>query len=359
MLAALALLAAGCSPTASAPAADGPDRPSSSSPVVSASSSGGAGATFTNPVLGQGADPFVTVVRGRYYYVQSSSDGTGVTLRSSTSLATLELAPETEIVRASGGAPCCEYWAPEVHRIGSSWYVYVAADDGDNDHHRTYVFKAPKITGPYAFAGQLALPGDRWAIDATVLTGHGGPYVVWSGWPGGTNGEQDIYLARLSSPTAAGHAVRLSRPQYGWETESGTVGVKVNEGPAVLEHGGRVYLTYSASGCWTPDYALGMLSADGSADLLQASSWHKSATPVFSGGRGSGEYGTGHNSFFTSPDGRQTWMVYHAVTDAEGSCGSDREVYAQPVTFSRGRPVLGRPSGRFAALPLPAGDPGP
>ena len=80
------------------------------------------------------------MVGRRYYYVQAASDGTGVSLRSSTSLTTLRFAPEQRIVDAGGGAPCCEYWAPEVHRIGSSWYVYVAADDGSNDHHRMYVF---------------------------------------------------------------------------------------------------------------------------------------------------------------------------------------------------------------------------
>lgn len=315
--------------------------------------------TFTNPVLGQGADPYLTVVKGRYYYIQSSSSGSGVSLRSAASLAALESAPEQQIVQVSGKAPCCEYWAPEVHRIGGSWYVYVAADDGTNEHHRSYVFKAPSITGPYTFAGELKLPGNRWAIDSTILDRRGVQYALWSGWPGGTNGEQDIYIAKLASPTrATGAAVRLSRPEHAWETRSGTVGVKVNEAPAVLQHGGKIYVTYSASGCWTPDYALGLLTADADSDPLDPKSWSKSKTPVFSGGAASGEYGTGHNGFFTSPDGKQTWMVYHAVTDENGSCESDREVYAQPVAFGPGgAPQFGKPSGSSARLALPSGDP--
>lgn len=342
------LLMSACTPQPEAPAVS-----------PSPSSAGSAVGTFTNPVLGQGADPFLTVVKGRYYYVQSSANGAGVTLRSATSITSLQSAPEQPIVQSSGSAPCCEYWAPEVHRIGTHWYVYVAADDGENENHRMYVFKAPQITGPYRFAGKLKLPGDRWAIDATILPGRGGPYVVWSGWPGATNGEQDIYLAKLAEPTrATGPAVKLSSPQYPWEEQAGTVGVRVNEAPAVLERGGKVFLTYSGSGCWTPDYALGLLVADASSNLLDKASWHKSATPVFSGDEASGEYGTGHNGFFTSPDGSQTWMAYHAVTEPAGSCGADREVYAQPVVFGDdGMPQFGKPSGT-RALALPAGDPG-
>ena len=317
-----------------------------------------AAGTIANPVLGRGADPFVTVVDKTYHYVQSATDGSGVTVRSSASLAALQAAPKKQIIRGgTHGAPCCEYWAPEVHRIGSRWYVYVAADDGNNAHHRMYVFSAAAITGPYAFDGELRLPGDRWAIDATVLTTGGRSYVLWSGWPGATNGEQDIYLARLASPTRAeGAGVRLSRPELDWETHAGSVGVRVNEAPSVLTSGSRVFVTYSASGCWTPDYALGMLSADLGSDLLDPASWRKSPAPVLAPGGDSGLYGTGHNGFFSSRDGSQTWLVYHAVTSPDGSCGADREVYAQPITFAAdGTPELGTPSA--APVPVPAGDP--
>lgn len=361
-----ALLVTGCSGGGGKGAASATTSVTRSSSSAGASSSSAADAgSFANPVLGQGADPFVTVVKGVYYYVQSAANGNGVTLRSSRSLATLQFAPESTIFEGGGSgdggtkAPCCEYWAPELHRIGNAWYVYVAADDGDNNHHRTYVLRASRITGPYRFAGELKLPDDRWAIDSTILSGRRGTYVLWSGWPGATNGEQDIYIAKLAGPTrTTGPRLRLSRPQYGWEEHSGTVGVHVNEGPAVLQHGGKVFVTYSGSGCWTPDYALGLLSADASSDPMRARSWHKSPNPVFQGGSKSGEYGTGHNTFFSSPDGKQTWNVYHAVTTSAGSCGNDRQVYAQPVTFgAAGTPQLGAPTGS-ARLPLPSGDPG-
>jgi len=344
---ALALTAA-CSPGTGGPAASAP-----------AASAPAAAATFTNPVLGQGADPFVTVVDGRYWSIQST--GNGVSLRSSASLTTLGTAEaETIFSGGDGGSPCCEWWAPELHEIDGRWYVYVAADDGDNVNHRSYVLKADKIEGPYRFAGELALPGRHWSIDSTVFTVGSKRYVAWSGWPGATNGQQNLYLAELSSPTEAkGPAARVSEPRLDWETKAGTVGVLVNEGPAVLVRDGKVFLTYSGSGCWTPDYAIGLLSADESANLLDPASWTKDPEPLFSGGEESGQWGTGHHSFFTSPDGSETWFAFHSVSTPEGSCGEDREVSVQPVGRGPdGRPDLGVPSGSTRQIPLPAGDPG-
>lgn len=348
-LSALALvLVTACTTTAPAPAPEAP----ASTPAAAAT-------TFTNPVLGQGADPFVTVVDGRYWSIQSS--GTGVTLRSSDSLASLgDAEPETIFSGGDEGSPCCEWWAPEVHEIDGRWYVYVAADDGDNDNHRTYVLEADAIDGPYSFAGRLQLPGNRWAIDATVFTAGDTRYVSWSGWPGKNNGQQNLHLAELATPTTVrGEPVVVSEPRLDWETQAGTVGVLVNEGPAALVRDGKVFLTYSGSGCWTPDYAIGLLSADEDADLLDPGSWTKDPEPLFAASEEEEQYGTGHHSFFTSPDGSQTWFAYHSVTSSEGSCGEDREISVQPLGEGPGgRPEFGVPSGRTAEIPLPAGDPG-
>ena len=314
---------------------------------------------LTNPVLGQGADPFVVFTDGQYHQVLSAGDGNGVVMRSATSLATLSTAPEQTIFTGGAdGSPCCEWWAPEVHQVDGRWYVYVAADDGDNENHRTYVLSADTITGPYAFEGRLELPGDRWAIDATVFAVGDVSYVAWSGWPGDKNGEQDLYLARLSSPTkVAGKAVRHSRPELAWETHAGDVGCAGQRGsgrPGPRRAG-------------VPDLLrLGLLDAGVRARHADRRRVGRPARPGLvdevPGARvrapeGSGLYGTGHNNFFTSPDGTQTWLVYHAVTTPEGSCGDDREVYAQPITFAAdGTPQLGTPSA--GDVPLPSGDPG-
>lgn len=159
--------------------------------------------------------------------------------------------------------------------------------------------------------------------------------------------------------TVTGSRTLLSRPTLPWETHPIAKTVLVNEGPEVLVHGGRVWVTYSGSGCDTPYYALGLLSAPIGATLTDPSSWHKASTPILQQDPSAGVYGTGHNIFFTSPDGRQVWTAFHATEDPNGNCGLEREVWAQKVSFaSGGAPVIGSPTSTTTAVRLPSGDPG-
>ena len=57
---------------------------------------------------------------------------------------------------------------------------------------------------------------------------------------------------------------------------------------------------------------MGLLWADETADLLAGHSWHKSPTPVFTTDESAGQFGPGHNSFTTTPDGKTDLLVYHA-----------------------------------------------
>jgi GH43 family beta-xylosidase len=317
---------------------------------------------FTNPVLGPGQDPSVVTYRGWYYFTQTSPASDYITIRQARSIKSLAAAPKKVVWAGSeSGSPCCDWWAPELHQIDGSWFIYTTADNGNNDNHRLQVLEASKPLGPYTYKGQLATPGGDWSIDPSPLELPGGQlYLFWSGWPGGTNGVQNIYIAQLSDPwTATGQRTMLSTPTYPWERHSGSVDVKVNESPEPLLHGNQVFVTYSASGCWTPDYALGLLSAPVNSDLLDASSWTKSRHPVFRSNAAADIYGPASNGFFTSPNGSQTWMVFHAVNDANGNCGLERDVYAQPVHWSAsGSPEFGEPVSLTTPVEVPAGDPG-
>lgn len=89
--------------------------------------------------------------------------------------------------------------------------------------------------------------------------------------------------------TLATDAVMLRKPEYDWEI----VTFWVAEGPSVLIRDGKVFLTYSASGTGT-EYAMGLLTADAEADLLDPASWTKSPDPVFASDPEVGIYGPGH-----------------------------------------------------------------
>src|SRR5690606_15120440 len=91
-----------------------------------------------------------------------------------------------------------------------------------------------------------------------------------------------------------------------WETR----GFRVNEGPAVIIRNGRVFMTFSASAT-DANYCIGLLTANAGANLLSASSWTKTQTPVFQSNSRTGEWGPGHNSFTVSEDGQSDILVYH------------------------------------------------
>ena len=89
----------------------------------------------------------------------------------------------------------------------------------------------------------------------------------------------------------------------------------MNEGPAVLKHNGKIYLTYSASDTGV-NYCMGMLTLDENADPLDPRCWEKKRLPVLKTEEEKGIYGPGHNSFSTDKDGDPV-IIFHARTEKE------------------------------------------
>jgi len=334
--------------------------------------------SFTNPLLPSGPDPWVTFKNGFYYYTASS--GRNLTLTRARSLADLKTAEKKVVwTPPAEGAYSKQLWAPELHHLRGKWYLYFAADDGPNRNHRMWVLENPAenpLEGQWTLKGKLADPADKWAIDGTVLDLGNRLYFAWSGWPGDANGTQSIYFAELENPwTLKGRRVLLSTPEFPWELAGDLhakrdpeqnpglnlddpLHVSVNEGPVFLTHGDDVFLIYSANGCWTDHYALGLLSAKKSANLLDPKSWTKSKLPVFWGSPAAGVYAPGHNSFFTSPDGSEHWILYHANPKPGAGCGGQRAPHMQRFSFGPdGFPVFGRPVPASQPQPRPSGDP--
>lgn len=228
-------------------------------------------------------------------------------------------------------------WAPELHRIDGRFYIYFAADDGHNPNHRMWVLAADTNDpdGRYSLVSRLET--ERWAIDGTVLdAGSGDRFFVWSGWPGQRNGQQNLYLARMKSPVELDRKrVLLTTPDQPWERK----GMPICEGPQVLRRNGRTFIVYSASGSWTEDYCLGLLTHSGG-DMTDPATWRK-VGPIFA--KNEHALGVGHCTFVTTPDEREDWIVYHAKTSRRHGW-SDREVRAQRFGWTAmGSPLLGEP----------------
>lgn len=316
--------------------------------------------TFTNPLLPSGPDPWVIYWKGNYYY--SNTTGANLTLRKTADITDLVHAETKVVWTPEPGHPWSkQLWAPELHRWGNKWYIYFAADAGDNASHRIYVVENKNddpTVGAWTLRGQVKDHTDRWAIDATIFEHRGTHYMVWSGWPAAGDGEQDLYIARMSNPWTINSARTLiSQPTQPWETHGDLPGrhVNVNEGPELLRHGNKLFLVFSASGCWTDFYTLGLLEADTSADLLDAKSWKKLDHPFLSTAPTADAFGPGHNGFFQSPDGKEDWIIYHANPKPGEGCGNFRSPRIQPFTWNAdGTPNFGKPVPLGQPLPKPS-----
>jgi GH43 family beta-xylosidase len=186
-----------------------------------------------------------------------------------------------------------------------------------------------------------------WAIDGTVLTlDDSRKYFVWSGWPAKRNGQQNLYIAPMQDPaTISGPRVLLASPDQRWER----VAMPICEGPQVLKRNGDLFIVYSASGSWTPDYCLGMLHTK-TRDVLDPSKWSKHG-PVFR--KTDQVWGVGHCSFVKSLCQTEDWIVYHSKSRRKHGW-EDRDVHAKRFTWSSdGFPDFGEPLPRVAPLQPP------
>lgn len=322
--------------------------------------------TFHNPLLPSGADPWVTSYGGFYYYMNTT--GRNLTIWKTRDMTDLAKAEKKVVWTPPATGPYShDIWAPELHRLDGKWYIYFAADAGRNESHRIYVIEnasADPLEGQWTFKGKVADATDKWAIDASVFENKGRNYMIWSGWEGDADGEQRIYIARMKNPwTIDSKRTMLSYPQHPWERvgdllkRPATPHVSVNEGPEILKHGDDIFLVYSASGCWTDYYELGVLRAKASANLLNPASWTKYDHPFFRQDPKAGVYGPGHNGFFKSPDGKEDWIIYHANSAPGQGCGGHRSPRAQRFTWNPdGTPNFGTPLPTSTAIPKPSHD---
>jgi GH43 family beta-xylosidase len=282
--------------------------------------------------LMQGQDPAVVMQDGDFHLVQS--DGCNIRLRRGSSWRGL-MRSSNPVIFSPG---CREVWAPEIHWLDDRWYVYYTVNTdpatGGRDR-RGFVAESVGTSpyGPYQDRGMLF--DGYWNIDGSVFTWNDNLYYLFSGEP--TPGQQRIFIAPMSNPyTLSGEPVLLSTPTEGWETIGDP---DVNEGPWGFRRGRRLFIVYSASGCWTDDYALGLLTLEGS-DPLDAGSWTKTG-PVFA--RAPGAYGPGHNAMVADGLG-QWWNVYHANNNPGEGCGGFRQIRAQRVSWTAaGLPDFGTP----------------
>lgn len=280
---------------------------------------------WPNPFIEQRADPFILHHEGWYYFIASVPEYDRLEIRRAADIDGLRAAKPVVVWHKPDSGPMSQLiWAPELHNIDGTWVIYFAAththdlDELGMFQHRMFALvcdDADPLSGMWWEKGQVKTPFDTFALDATTFRHQGRQWYLWAQKAPDIVGNTNLYLAELENPwTIKGQPVMLSKPEFDWECR----GFLVNEGPAVVVHGNRLFVSYSASAT-DENYCMGLLWIDIDANPMQASNWHKSLQPVFTTSDENRQFGPGHNSFTQTPDGKDV-LVYHArnYTEIEG-----------------------------------------
>ncbi len=242
------------------------------------------------------ADPFI-LLDGDTYYAYGTHASNGIEVYTSTDLLTWEC--QGLALDKKNTTETQWFWAPEVYKRGDTYYMYYSA----NEH--LFVATSASPTGPFVqHGGYLLEPliGDEKCIDSTVFTDEDGKMylffvrftdgnVIWS------CDLADDGLAPAEETTLR----RVAAASVAWEKKLG----KVAEGPFVLRHDGKYYMTYSANDYQSPWYGVGYSTAT---DIRRG--WTKYRNnPIVQNVEGL--YGTAHPSFYTDKEGRLR-IVFHA-----------------------------------------------
>jgi len=329
-------------------------------------------ATYTNPILPVGNKPWAIYQNGYYYYTQET--GANVEIWKTKDLTNLRNAPHKIVWVPDDPKSKFDVWSPEIHYIDGKWYIYYEADDGNSDNHQIYVVEntaKDPFEGKFTFKGRISTDNNNnWAIHPDVFIHKGSLYMTWSGWQSRRVSveHQCIYIAKMKNPwTLASKRVLLSKPELEWERQwinpdgsKTSHTIYVNEAPQYFhsKNNDKIYIFYSASGLWTPYYAIGKLTADANSDLLNPLSWNKSQRPVFKQSPQDSIFSTGNCCFVPSPDGKEYYMLYHArkIPNEPPGAVDSRSPRLQKIEWNKdGTPYFSVPIPLSVVLPKPSG----
>ena len=292
---------------------------------------------YVNPIIpnspaGNTWDPYVLRHGGYYYHCYSNHEGVYVS-RSET-LWGIGSGEVTRVYDCTAPGALKDWFAPELHRVGSKWYIYASPDYGSFLHVMT-VLEGEGDTPLCAYENRGMVRGieNKWNLDGTILYYKDELYFVWSDCA-------HMYLAKMADPLTVMEPITvLTTPTLPFETRVGLV----TEGPAVLYRQGLIHVVYSANDSKFDEYCLGLLTFAGG-DILDAACWKKSPAAILE--KTETIFGPGHCSFTTVTEGdtEVDYVVYHANRVA-GSGWSGREVFIQPFRWDEdGYPVLTPPT---------------
>jgi len=328
--------------------------------------------TFKNPLNVKFGDPYILYdKKSATYYMYGTGGGAkeGFSTYSSSDLIEWKYQGQVYYGNMPGTWGIGSFWAPEVYAVNNKYYLFYSAQSKYNPGNEKENFKigvaiSNSPTGPFKDISDKPLfePGYP-VIDANVFFDDDGRiYLYYSrccykhpvnseiaeeakrkGWYNEIE-ESWIYGVEIKPDFTAviGKPVLLLRPpiklndkQAEWESrsvKSKEVNRRWTEGSVTFKKDGLYYMMYSANHFAGENYAVGYAtSRNAMGPFIKADNNPVLQKDTAHGGVVSG---TGHNSVFYSPDGKQMFCVYHGRTKYTGK---ERLVFIDKMEAQKGK----------------------
>ena len=253
--------------------------------------------TYRNPVMESCADPSVKRFGELYYcYCTYNKPAQGEGIRLYTSPDLVDWTDRGFALNSIDSWGERLFWAPDIIEKDGVYYLYYGVET------RTCVATADSPLGPFKqTTAQPMEPQDSIRIDAHVFRDDDGK--MWLYFVKFDRGNE-IWVARLNEDMTSVDVSTMTRALVAdqpWELHGG----RIVEGPEMIKHKGHYYLTYSGSHYRDRRYAVGYAvsgTPTGPFRKYEGNPVLKQTDKVC---------GPGHHCFAKSPDGSETFIVYH------------------------------------------------
>ena len=208
------------------------------------------------------------------------------------------------------------FWAPEILKYNNSYYLFYSAGGEDGLMH-VQVAKSASPLGPFKDINKTPLVNlkDKSTIDAHCFIDDDGQKYLFFSMDCSTNiingvHTSQIYACKLSNDLSkvVSDFVFISTPTREWEFYSGKEW-RWNEGPNIIKHHEKYYLTYSTNFYASKEYCVGCYVSNNILGPYTLMVDH----PILSYIENEIS-GPGHNFFFKDLDGNIR-MAFHIHTN--------------------------------------------
>jgi hypothetical protein len=285
-------------------------------------SSAPATVTYTNPLLGDVADPFVLKWRGEYYLYRTFA-GKGLDVCTSRDLVHWKPGPTVWEPDVPDQQHQTLIWAPEVYYDNGTFYLLFCDDTPKGQGQRLWMATAKSPLGPFrTIPGGPLSPAFR--IDGDIFTDDGGKRYLYSchSPAGGAAQVEGRPINGFDDRTDSGWqtAIPADQPWEGGWTEAPTVWRDPTSSTP------RYYMMYSGGGAMLPRYHTGYATATN-----PLGPWTKRGILIDTA---PGVAGPGHQAIVLAPDNVTPYLVYHAKRLVEE--GWARDLYLDRLAYAPG-----------------------